>query len=460
MGGPLLAFYGDDVTGSTDAMDALARSGVETVLFLDTPEPETLCREFSDVDAVGVAGTSRSMAPEEMEVELRPAFEALAELGAPLIHYKICSTFDSAPDVGSIGCAIDVATDVFEEKLIPVLPAAPPLGRYVVFGNMFAEDNADVFRLDRHPTMRDHPVTPMGESDLLRHLAEQTDRSMDIINILTIREGLGASIQEFKTRRGTEEVVFFDALDEEDLQTAGGTVWETCADDPSDPSFLVGSSGVQYALAEHWRTANVLNRTPSFESLPPVDRLLVMSGSASPLTARQIDAALDAGFAGVRLDTAALVDPETRAAARQRAFEAATEALNEGESVVVFTARGPDDSAIEKTRKRVATVDDGPEDVGEFIGTEQGTLLRRILARVNLDRICIAGGDTCGHVTPALGVYALRIRYPLAPGSPLCTARSNTTELDGLELALKGGQLGDEEYLVRARDGVDTDEWA
>ncbi|WP_224337761.1 four-carbon acid sugar kinase family protein [Haloprofundus halobius] len=459
MGAPLLAFYGDDVTGSTDAMDALARAGVETVLFLDAPEEETLRQEFPNADAVGMAGTSRSMAPEEMVAELRPAFEALAELGAPLVHYKICSTFDSAPDVGSIGRAIDVAADVFDEESIPVLPAAPPLGRYVVFGNMFAEDDTDVFRLDRHPTMRDHPVTPMDESDLRRHLAEQTDRSMGLVDVLTVRKGLDASVREFETHRAAEDVVFFDALDEDDLRTAGGTIWETCADNPSDPSFVVGSSGVQYALADHWRTANVLDETPSFESLPPVDRLLVMSGSASPLTARQIDAALDAGFVGVRLDTAALVDPEKQEAARRRAFEATTEALDRDESVVVFAARGPDDPAIEETRQRAAAVEDAPDDVGEFVGTEQGSLLRRLLDRTSLDRVCVAGGDTCGHVTPALDVYALRTRYPLAPGSPLCTARSSVADLDGLELALKGGQLGDEKYFVRAHAGVDADDW-
>ncbi|WP_129113774.1 four-carbon acid sugar kinase family protein [Halegenticoccus tardaugens] len=459
MDAPLLAFYGDDVTGSTDAMDALARAGVRTVLFLDAPDRATLRREFPDADAVGVAGTSRSMAPETMDEKLPRIFEALSNLGAPLVHYKICSTFDSAPDVGSIGRAIEIAADVFADESTPVVPAAPPLGRYVVFGNMFAEDDADVFRLDRHPTMRDHPVTPMDESDLRRHLAAQTDQSIGLVDVLTVREGLDASIRRFERLRAKRGVVFFDALDGDDLRTAGGTVWEACATDRSDPTFVVGSSGVQYALADHWRATGVLDRRPRFDPLPPVDRLLVMSGSASPLTARQIDAALDAGFVGVRIDTADLVDPGTREAARRRAFEAALRALERGDSAIVFAAHGPNDPAIEETRRRATAVDDAPDDVGAFIGTAQGALLRRLLDRTGLGRVCVAGGDTCGRAMPALDAYALRTRYPLAPGSPLCTARSRTAAIDGVELALKGGQLGDEEFFVRAREGADADEW-
>ncbi len=454
----LLAFYGDDVTGSTDAMDALARSGIETVLFFEPPDSNAVEAEFPDVDVVGVAGTSRSMAPEEMDEALPPVFEALDALDAPLVHYKICSTFDSSPNTGSIGRAIDLAAGVFENDTIPVLPAAPPLGRYVVFGNMFAGDVSDVYRLDRHPTMRDHPVTPMDESDLRRHLSKQTSKPMELVDVRTIENRVDETTERLTDHieEGTE-IVFFDALDEGHLRTTGGAIWKTYAENHPNSSFVVGSSGLQYALSDYWRTAGVADRTPQFESLPPAEPLLVISGSASPLTARQIAAALDAGFVGVRLDTADLVDPKTANAARERAFDWALDALRSGDSVVLYTARGPDDSAIETTKQRARDATDSPEDVGRFIGTRQGDLLRRLLDRTDLERVCVAGGDTCGHVVPALDVYALQTRFPLAPGSPLCTARSRTESFDGLEIALKGGQLGDERYFVRARDG--TDEW-
>jgi 3-oxoisoapionate kinase len=454
----LLAFYGDDMTGSTDAMDALARSGIETVLFLDPPDSEAIEREFSTADAVGVAGTSRSMTPATMKDALPPVFESLAALDAPLVHYKICSTFDSAPDIGNIGQAIDIAAGTFENDAVPVHAAAPPLGRYVVFGNMFAEDIDDVYRLDRHPTMRDHPMTPMDDSDLRRHLSKQTDRSMGLVDVLTVDEGLDETRHELvETVREGAKIVFLDGLDDDHLRTTGGVIWETYGDDRDAPSFVVGSSGFQYALADYWRATGVIDRTPEFTPLDPVDQLLVISGSASPLTAAQIDAALDAGFTGVRIDTANLVDPETADAARERAFEEAREAINCGDSVVLYTAHGPNDAAIEETKLRAQETVGAPDDVGELIGREQGALLRRLIDRAEIDRVCVAGGDTCGQVTPTLNVYALRTRFPLAPGSPLCTAYSRTRRFDGIEIALKGGQLGGTDYFVRARDGVD--EW-
>jgi len=98
----LLTFYGDDFTGSTDVMEALQNAGVNTVLFVGTPTPELLT-QFSGFQAAGIAGTSRAMSPQQMQEELPGAFEMLGTLGAPIVHYKICSTFDSSPEIRSIG---------------------------------------------------------------------------------------------------------------------------------------------------------------------------------------------------------------------------------------------------------------------------------------------------------------------------------------------------------------------
>src|SRR5207302_9684992 len=94
----LLAFYGDDFTGSTDALEFLTRAGARTALFIEPPTPEKLAH-YSNLQAIGVAGMTRAMAPDVMEAELRPAFCALRSLGAPHVHYKICSTFDLSPTV-------------------------------------------------------------------------------------------------------------------------------------------------------------------------------------------------------------------------------------------------------------------------------------------------------------------------------------------------------------------------
>src|SRR5262245_19876129 len=131
----LLAFYGDDFTGSTDAMEALALSGLRTVLFLSPPTAELLRQKFPDLRCIGVAGTSRAMSPAEMDAHLKPILRELWSLGAPLTHYKVCSTFDSAPEVGSIGHVADLAhVHLAPGQTFSVLAAAPPLRRYTVFG--------------------------------------------------------------------------------------------------------------------------------------------------------------------------------------------------------------------------------------------------------------------------------------------------------------------------------------
>jgi uncharacterized protein YgbK (DUF1537 family) len=463
MNDPLLAFYGDDFTGSTDAMDALSKTGIQTVLFLEPPTQSVLNKEFPDVKAVGVAGRSRSMRPAEMDEVLPDIYEDLAALDVPLVHYKICSTFDSSPEIGSIGRAIDIAAVVFEPEVVPVVPAAPPLGRYVVFGNIFARDGEIVYRLDRHPTMRDHPVTPMDESDLRRHLGKQTERSIDLLPVLALQSDVDEAERHFDSVLETDpDIVLFDGLDRSHLRTAGELIWERFGQRTAETSFVVGSSGVEYALADYWEVSETLKATPHFDPLPPTDRLFVLSGSASPLTATQINTAVNAGFTDIRIDTGALVDPATARDEFERVSVKARSALADGDSVIVYTAHGPEDDAISETKERVRELSELPSGLGDetelgaYLGRKQGKLLREVVSETALDRVGIAGGDTCGHVTPYLDVYALRSRFPLAPGAPLCTARSRTDEFDGIEIALKGGQLGGDQYFVRARDGADS----
>ena len=110
--GPLIAFYGDDFTGSSASMEATAFAGLETVLFLSLPTPERL-RAFASARVIGIAGTARAQNPQWMDENLPPVFDLLAATGAPVVHYKVCSTFDSAPHVGSIGRAIEIAARRF-----------------------------------------------------------------------------------------------------------------------------------------------------------------------------------------------------------------------------------------------------------------------------------------------------------------------------------------------------------
>ncbi|MFB6120819.1 MAG: four-carbon acid sugar kinase family protein [Halobacteriaceae archaeon] len=442
---PLLAFYGDDFTGSTDALEGLALNGVRAMLFLDPPTSAELAA-VGDLDAVGVAGRSRSMSPEQMDETLPDVFRALGDLEPEMIHYKVCSTFDSAPDVGSIGRAIDVAQSTLDSPFVPVSQASTvPAGRYVAFGNLFAAEGDDVYRIDRHPTMRDHPTTPMRESDLRRHLGEQTDRDIGLVDLRQLERG-AVSLPE-------SEVVVFDAIAPRHLHTIGEFLWDraTAAD---GPLFAVGSSGLEHhALTTRWAETGAIPDTDSLlEPHPPVEQVAVVSGSASPVTDRQIQRAADDGFATLRLDAPRLVDPDEAAAAREDALDAALAAVEDGRSVVLYTARGPDDPAIERTRERYAALD-CDESMGARLGREQGRVFRALIAESGLERVCVAGGDTSGYVVPQLDAYALEPVAPTAPGAPLCRIHSHTDVFDGIEITLKGGQTGGENYFEALRAG-------
>src|SRR5687768_7338291 len=241
MSGLLLSFYGDDFTGSTDAMESLARGGVRTVLFTKPPTPQQLAR-YEGLRVFGVAGMTRAMPPEEMDRTLRPAFAAMKQLGAPIVHYKVCSTFDSSPTVGSIGRAIDVGADVFEVRPVPVVIGAPSLGRYCVFGNLFVRNAADdqPIRLDRHPSMSRHPTTPMNEADLRLHLGKQTSKSIALVDVVQLSRG-ASSLSD-----AAADVVLIDLLDEAQLAAVGPLI--------SGSRFVVGSSGVGSALMKHWNS--------------------------------------------------------------------------------------------------------------------------------------------------------------------------------------------------------------
>lgn len=453
----LLAFYGDDFTGSTDAMDVLSRAGIRTVLFLEPPTPERLSEEFNDAQAIGIAGTSRSMTPAEMDEELPGQFDALGSLDAPIVHYKVCSTFDSSPAVGSIGRAIDIGQTTFDSPLVPVVVGAPQLGRYVAFANLFAEYEGESYRIDRHPTMSEHPITPMDEGDLRRHLGKQTEKSIRSVNVVDLREEWSeVDLQIRDLAESDSEVVVIDGIDDDDLRRAGRIAWDRAAAPGRDsPLFTVGSSGLEYALVKYWDETGTVERRASHESPPTVESMIVVSGSASPVTKSQIEWALDGGFDGVRLDTERLIDPATAPEARQEAIDRAKSSIETGNSVVVYTALGPDDPAIERTRRMAESVDQGAEsqDVGRTVATEQGHILRELLKETEVTRVCVAGGDTCGHVVPNLNIHALEVQTPIDPGAPLCRTNSDTSEFDGLHVALKGGQLGKPEYFEKIRRG-------
>lgn len=446
----LITFYGDDFTGSTDTMEQLVLGGVPAVLFLDIPTQEQL-DQFPDVRGIGIAGVSRTMSPAQMDEELPPKFEALKALGAPVFHYKICSTFDSSPTVGSIGYATDIGWKVFDPPIVPLVVGAPFLRRYVAFSNLFARVGDVTYRLDRHPTMSKHPITPMKEADLRVHLAEQTDRKIDALNIWHMERSDTEIAEYFQGLiDNSVEIVVMDAIDSNHLHITGRLIW---AQTGEKPVFIVGSSGVELALALHWQHSGMVDKPTPIESPGEVDQLVVMSGSASPGNAAQIDYALNEGFHGMRLNTVRLVNPDTANAEREATIQAALEIINKGQSVLLYSAHGPDDPAIAETKAEMERVGLDPKTIGHQLGSQQGQILKAILQKSGLKRACVAGGDTCGYASLQMGIFALQVLMPIAPGAPLCVASSNDQQFDGLQISLKGGQNGKDDYFVAIQKG-------
>jgi len=452
----LLTYYGDDFTGSTDVMEILQWGGVPTVLFLEPPSPDILREQFPGARAVGVAGVSRSMSPTQMDQALPPIFKALQILGAPLVHYKICSTFDSSPTMGSIGHAAEIGMQVFGEQSIPLIVGAPFLRRYVAFSNLFARVDDVTYRLDRHPTMSKHPLTPMNEADLRLHLAQQTHRSIAAFTLyhLSQPEETRRDLFERLQAEGSGFIVF-DTIDDEHLHAIGALIDEMCAQRTTDyPLFVVGSSGVQKALALYWRMNGVIASDPE----PPapvgaVDQLIVVSGSAAPATADQIRWAEAHGFTLIRLDSVALIDPAEADQVREQVIAQALETLSRGASIVLYSAYGPDDPHITQTKARMAQLALDPATVGQRLGSQQGMILRALLEKSSLRRAVVTGGDTCGYAARQLGIYALTAMMPIAPGAPLCKAYSADPAFSGLEISLKAGQVGKQDYFASILHG-------
>jgi uncharacterized protein YgbK (DUF1537 family) len=418
---PLIAFYGDDFTGSTDALEALALNGIPTILFLEPPSSEDLAR-FGFSSAIGIAGESRSRSPEWMSENLPGIFRQLKEMGAQLCQYKICSTFDSSPQTGSIGCALEIGAEVFGSKFVPVMPAAPRLERYVVFGHLFANANGRVYRIDRHPSMSVHPVTPMKESDLQIHLGRQTRKKIQLLDILML-ESPEANLHLENLLKEQVDIILFDGIREDSVERSVNLIWEMRDRAP----FVVGSSGFTYGLGNYLRSRHVLEPVSVTWDVRAAERIIVLAGSCSPVTEQQIRWALAHGFSGIRL---------TPGGNFQDVIGASLKELQSGKSVVLYSALGPSDCER--------------ENFGASFAAEMGVLLGELLLRSGVKRVVIAGGDTASHTVRQLGITALTFRAPLDPGAPICEVHAEDTKLQGLELILKGGQIGREEFFGSA----------
>jgi len=439
-----LTFYGDDFTGSTDVMESLALLDIPTALFMNVPDavhvqnyqfrnPKFKSRK---IESVGIAGISRSCATPVLEKELPIIFEKIAKLHADYFHYKICSTFDSSPEIGNIGRAIEIACHYFYSEKIPLLVGMPRLNRFVVFGNLFARINGFSYRLDRHPTMSKHPITPMDESDLLKHLANQTNLTSESIDVLSLDGDEKSLYLHYESIQ--EKIVLFDTITNDHLLIIGKLItlnWK------QRNQLLVGSSAVENALFAQDATSKL-----DFEKAGKASKMLVISGSCSPVTATQIKYAEQKGFHTLAIDAVKLLNENERTMEILRIQNIVSGRLQSNNPVICYSALGFEDPSV----NQVKNIEGGQEKLPVVLGE----LLKGLIEKTKPDRVVAAGGDTSGKITQLLEIESLEFLMPLAPGAPMCIAHSKNSATDNLQIILKGGQNGDETFFEKAYLGI------
>lgn len=421
---PRYGWYGDDFTGATDTLATLAEAGQRALLFLRIPTSAQLA-SAGPLDAVGIAGATRAMAPDAMARELDEAGRFFAALGVSLLHYKCCSTFDSAPEIGSLGAAARALRPYFPNPLLPVIGGQPNLGRYCLFGNLFAAAGAGgvVHRIDRHPTMSVHPVTPMGEADLRRHLQAQGLERVALVDYRS-HEGDGTGQALDVALASDSEAVLFDVARPSDLAAIGASMRERMS---AGRMLAIGASSVAQAFAGFPQTAKA--EMPKLARSASGGNLLALVGSLSPVTRAQVE--LAEGYGLIAIEPARLTgEPAYLDAIR-------TEALGR-------LARG---NVMLITNKPAGT----PAETGK-VAAATGALLRAIMSEARIARLVVAGGDTSTLAIRSLDLWGLSYRSPCTPGAPLCRAHSDDPGLDGLDIVLKGGQMGTPDFFNRVAE--------
>ena len=402
----------DDVTGATDLADALAAAGLRTTLSLGVPGEE---RPAPDVDAVVVALKIRTVPAPEAVSQALAALAWLRHAGAERVFWKYCSTFDST-DAGNIGPVADALLDALGASFTVFCPSVPAAGRTVYSGHLFVGD-----ALLSQSSMRHHPLTPMTDPDLVAVLGRQTPRPVGLVHLRDVLSGEGrvrARLAELHEAGTTHAVV--DAVTDEHLNVIGRAVLGL--------RLVTGGSGLGGALARALVPGGV--RAPLV--VPPTDGpVVVLSGSCSGATQAQV-----ADFEGRRLD----LDPLALPGATGEVADRLRAALAGGGPVIVTSTAGPEDVARVQGEL-------GAREASERLERAMGALAC-VAVEAGARRLVVAGGETAGAVTAALGVRLLDVGPTIAPGVPWTT----TVDPQGrcLGLVCKSGNFGGPAFFADA----------
>jgi len=413
----VLGAIADDFTGATDLANTLVREGMRTVQLIGVPAGEAP----ADVDAMVVALKSRTIPAPDAVSQSLAALAFLRRAGARQILFKYCSTFDST-DHGNIGPVADALLTALDADFTVFCPAFPENGRTIYHGYLFVGDV-----LLSESSMRDHPLTPMRDANLVRVLGRQTPHKVGLVPLDAVLRGPDAVRVEFVrlSHEGCRHAVV-DAVRDVDLRTIGAAA--------ADLRLVTGGSGIALGLPENFRRAGLIERAQRADLLPSVDGdAAVISGSCSAATLAQV-AAMRATHPVFDVDPIALAAGEPVVA---RALEWAGSRLG-GTPVLITASAAPDQ--VRAVQERL-----GRERAGSLIEAALAAIARGLVGR-GVRRLVVAGGETSGAVVQALGITGLRIGHQIDPGVPWTVSLGEPT----IALALKSGNFGQEDFFVRA----------
>lgn len=421
----LIGAVADDITGATDLCLMLAREGMRTVQIIGLPE----LGKLPDADAIVIALKSRSI-PAVQAVEMSVAAANLLRAGgAEQLLFKYCSTFDST-DAGNIGPVAEALLALTGGDLTIACPSFPAAGRTTYRGHLFVGD-----ALLSDSPLKDHPLNPMHDANLVRVLGRQTGLPVGLVTIDTIAQGEAAVRQAFAAQAAAgKRILIVDTLQDADLRTIGAA----CSDMP----LVTGGSGIALGLAANFvRAGKVAPRAAQARMAAPKGRAVVLAGSCSVATRGQIAAAKAAGLPTLGLDVDALLSGQ------QTAASLADWAVAQPQDSIPLIYSSADPAVLHAIQGRL-----GQHASGALVETTLAEVAR-LLQTAGFSRYLIAGGETSGAVVAALGVTTLEIGPEIAPGVPWTRSISGPD----LVLALKSGNFGAEDFFLKAWTLLETE---
>ena len=417
----LLGCIADDFTGATDLANNLVRAGMRVVQSIGVPAGPV----DEGVDAVVVALKSRTIAPAEAIAQSLQALQWLRAQGAngraPQIYFKYCSTFDSTPQ-GNIGPVTDALMDALGCGFTIATPAFPDNQRTVFKGHLFV---GDVLLSDSG--MRNHPLTPMTDANLVHVLQAQTRRRVGLIDHVAVAQGeaaIRARIAALQAEGVGMAVV--DAVSNDDLLRLGPAL--------ASMPLVTAGSGVAIGLPANFG----IRPTTQAAALPPATGLqAVVSGSCSVATNAQVAHFIASGRPALALEPLRIAAGEDEAG---KALAWARQHIASGPVLIYSTAES---AAVKAVQGRL-----GVEQAGALVEQTIAAVARG-LVEMGVRQLIVAGGETSGACVQALGIEQMRIGPQIDPGVPWCHAAS-TLAPQGLHLTLKSGNFGTTDFFTKA----------